>query len=149
MHAASLAGRVRLFVFTILLIGLGFCLLQPPRPVHAQNSLGGPISHLTPLETTLFGSGFQQFIKIWDPTQGLARSSFRIRAQYAIRLLRSAETQHKKPYSSKLRTRMRVRFTFKPKASATSRPVPLLASTFRQTRPSWRNISHIKPSAQA
>jgi len=71
MHAALFSRRVLILVFTILLIGLGICLLQPTGPMRAQGSLGNPIPHLTPLETTLFDSGFQQFIHIWSPQQGL------------------------------------------------------------------------------
>jgi CxxC motif-containing protein (DUF1111 family) len=73
MKAASLSRRALFFVFTIVLIGCGFCLLQSTHPatVHAQSSLGGPIPNLSPLESVLFHSGFQSFVKIWDPTQGL------------------------------------------------------------------------------
>lgn len=73
MNSRSFFKRAALFVFTFALLTFGLCLLQPTRQttVHAQTSLGDPIPHLTPLETTLFGSGFQQFIHIWDPQQGL------------------------------------------------------------------------------
>ena len=73
MRAAPRSSRVPFFVFTMALIGLGLCILQPTHrtTVHAQTSLGDPIPNLTNLETQLFNAGFQQFIGTWDPRQGL------------------------------------------------------------------------------
>ncbi|HZQ67938.1 MAG TPA: di-heme oxidoredictase family protein [Terriglobales bacterium] len=74
MNAAPPVNRtIIFFFFTILLLALAVCLFQPTRSavVHAQSTLGGPIPNLTTLETSLFNQGFQAFIHLWDPQQGL------------------------------------------------------------------------------
>jgi hypothetical protein len=57
----------------VALITVGFWLsTQPTSSVNAATFLQGtPIPKLSPLETSMFNTGFQPFNKVWDPIQGL------------------------------------------------------------------------------
>lgn len=69
--------RVSLLLLLVALITAGYWLLtQDKAPVvRAQTNttfvIGTPLPKLSPLETTLFNTGFQPFNKVWDFTQGL------------------------------------------------------------------------------
>jgi CxxC motif-containing protein (DUF1111 family) len=59
------------FLAVALTTAAVWILREPASAVKAQSTLGGPIPNLTPLETTLFNSGFTPFNKFWDPQQGI------------------------------------------------------------------------------
>ena len=64
--------RIGFVVAAVLLMTVGYWLLKTTRSdVRAQTMLGDPIPNLTSREMTIFGGGFQSFIHIWDPAQGL------------------------------------------------------------------------------
>jgi len=75
MNSCTFRSRVRrtgFVVAAVLLITAGYWLLNTTRSdVRAQTMLGDPIPNLTSTEMTIFGGGFQSFIHIWDPVQGL------------------------------------------------------------------------------
>lgn len=73
MNSLPRATRALVIALCVCLIVIAFCLLQPTRKatIHAQGSLGDPIPNLTKTEMVLFGQGFQEFIHIFDPPQGL------------------------------------------------------------------------------
>ena len=75
MKICTFRSRVRRIAFVVaavLLITAGYWLLNTPRSdVRAQTMLGDPIPNLTSTEMTIFGGGFQSFIHIWAPVQGL------------------------------------------------------------------------------
>src|SRR5215471_2809875 len=66
-RSAVIAGLVSLSVFALFVL-----LIPPAHVVRAQTTFtqGVPIANLSPLETTLFNSGFIPFNKIWDPQGG-------------------------------------------------------------------------------
>jgi len=66
-------SRIVVIGLAVTVMTASFWMLrQPSAPVvKAQTGLGGPISNLTPLETTMFNQGFTPFNKFWDPRQGI------------------------------------------------------------------------------
>ncbi|HZQ69659.1 MAG TPA: di-heme oxidoredictase family protein [Terriglobales bacterium] len=70
--STSRVRRISFVVAAVMLITAGYWLLNTTRSdVRAQTMLGDPIPNLTSTEMTIFGGGFQSFIHIWDPQQGL------------------------------------------------------------------------------
>lgn len=57
----------------VALLTVGFWLsTQPSSSVNAATFVqGSPIAKLSPLENTMFNTGFQPFNKVWDPLQGV------------------------------------------------------------------------------
>jgi CxxC motif-containing protein (DUF1111 family) len=75
--AADKLPRLCILLLSVTLLTTGYWLLTAARaPVaRAQTAtvftIGTPLPNLSPLETTLFNTGFQPFNKVWDFQQGL------------------------------------------------------------------------------
>ena len=74
-YAIRTLGRFWVLLVSITLLTAGYWLLTAAKApvVQAQGmfTIGVPIPNLSPLENTLFNTGFQPFNKVWDPQQGL------------------------------------------------------------------------------